>query len=279
MRLTGPALTLLGGAGTVATTARTTALALRTLPGELRHDLRVTTTGWAVLGGGELGDALVAAGLPVTEALHGCPGSPQTWLRRLAVQSHLDQEIAAGRPAPAVVLFSWQTPRRLLGTECTDPRNGPQTGTFVTVDVPAHARAHLRVRDSGRGLIGYPAGAFCAINLALRHPARYPAAAVVSGYASLGITIGDGSEKTTNNPGWRLRHLPRPAIALWPGRAGDDRQSARDSQRMATMREAPLSVTTAVVAHGGHSDAVWIRMEPPAFDRLSARLPRPAPLS
>jgi lysyl-tRNA synthetase class 2 len=48
---------------TIAPTARTTALDLRTLPGELRHDLRVTATGWDVTGGGELGDALVAEGL------------------------------------------------------------------------------------------------------------------------------------------------------------------------------------------------------------------------
>ena len=44
-------------------TARTTASALRTLPGKLRHDLRVTTTGWAVVGGGALGNRLVATGL------------------------------------------------------------------------------------------------------------------------------------------------------------------------------------------------------------------------
>jgi hypothetical protein len=35
-------------------------------------------------------------------------------------------------------------------------------------------------------------------------------------------------------------------------------------------------VTTAVVAHGGHSDAVWRAMEAPAFDWLSSWLARPA---
>ncbi|GIM91847.1 alpha/beta hydrolase [Paractinoplanes toevensis] len=214
---------------------------------------------------------------PVIEALHGYPGSPQTWLRRLDVQSYLDQEIAAGRMAPTVVLFPWQTPRRLLDTECTNLRGGPQAETFLTVDVPAFARAHYRVRTdrAGWGLTGYSAGAFCAINLALRHPGQFAAAASLSGYSSPGITIGDGSEKTLNNPGWRLRHLPQPAIALWLGWAGDDRQSARDSRRLAALRRPPLAVTTAVVAHGGHSDAVWTRMEPPAFDWLSAHLARP----
>ncbi|MEU4236044.1 alpha/beta hydrolase-fold protein [Actinoplanes sp. NPDC026619] len=212
---------------------------------------------------------------PVIEALHGYPGSPQTWLRRLGVQSYLDREIAAGRMAPTVVLFPYQTPNRLLDTECTNLRGGPQTETFLTVDVPAYARAHYRVRHSDWGLTGYSAGAFCAINLALRHPGFYEAAASLSGYASPGIKIGDGSENTTNNPGWRLRHLPQPPIALWLGWAADDRESAHDSRRLATLRHPPLSLTTAVVAHGGHSDAVWTRMEPPAFDWLSAHLPRP----
>jgi enterochelin esterase-like enzyme len=216
---------------------------------------------------------------PVIEALHGYPGSPQTWLRRLNVQSYLDREIAAGRMAPTVVLFPYQTPRRLLDTECTNLRGGPQTETFLTADVPAYARAHYRVRAdrSGWGLTGYSAGAFCALNLALRHPTSYAAAAALSGYSSPGIAIGDGSEHTTNNPGWRLRHLPQPAIALWLGWAGDDRESARDSRRLAALRHPPLELTTAVVAHGGHSDAVWTAMESPAFDWLSAHLSRPLP--
>jgi enterochelin esterase-like enzyme len=216
---------------------------------------------------------------PVIEALHGYPGSPKTWLTRLHVESTLDQEIAAGRMAPTVVLFPYQTPQHLLDTECTNLRGGAQAETFLTVDVPAFARAHYRVRADrpAWGLTGYSAGAFCAINLSLRHPAEYAAAASMSGYSSPGITVGDGSEKTTNNPGWRLHHLPQPPIALWLGWAADDRASARDSRRLAAAAHAPLSMTTAVVAHGGHSDAVWIQMEPPSFDWLSAHLARPLP--
>jgi enterochelin esterase-like enzyme len=216
---------------------------------------------------------------PVIEALHGYPGTPVTWLRKLNVQSTLDREIAAGRMAPTVVLFPYQTPERLLDTECTNLRDGPQTETFLTVDVPAYVRAHYRVRTdrAGWGLTGYSAGAFCAINLALRHPDRYAAAASLSGYAEPGIDVGDGSQNTTNNPGWRLRHLPQPPLALWLGWSGDDRQSAADSRRMAAEIHRPLALTTAVVARGGHSSAVWRQMEPPAFDWLAAHLAGPLP--
>jgi enterochelin esterase-like enzyme len=214
---------------------------------------------------------------PVIEALHGYPGSPRSWLRNLRVQSYLDREIAAGRMAPTVVLFPYQTPVQRLDTECTDLRGGPRAETFLTTDVPAYVRAHFRVRtdQAGWGLTGYSAGAFCAINLSLRHPGEYAAAAALSGYAEPGITIGDGSERTTNNPGWRLRHLPQPPLALWLGWAADDRHSSADSRRIAAEAHAPMAVTTATVAHGGHSSAVWRQMEPPAFDWLSAHLARP----
>ena len=216
---------------------------------------------------------------PVIEALHGYPGTPQTWLRKLNVQSYLDRETAAGRMAPTVVLFPYQTPDRLLDTECTNLHDGPQTETFLTVDVPAYVLTHFRVRTdrAGWGLTGYSAGAFCAINLSLRHPQQYAAAASLSGYAEPGINVGDGSQNTTNNPAWRLRHLPQPAIALWLGWSADDEESAHDSRRLAAEIHRPLASTTAVVAHGGHSSAVWRQMEAPAFDWLSAHLARPLP--
>ena len=215
---------------------------------------------------------------PVIEALHGYPGSPATWLRGLAARYYLDREIAAGRMAPTVVVFPYQTPRALLDTECTNLAGGPQAETYLTRDVPAEIKARYRVRDdrAGWGLIGYSAGGFCATNLGLRHPDEYAAAASLSGYAEAGIDIGDGSEHTTNSPAWRLRHLPRPALGLYLAYANDDRHSRRDNLLLAGLAGGPLNVTTAVVAHGGHSDAVWQEMEGPAFDWLSSWLARPA---
>jgi enterochelin esterase-like enzyme len=214
---------------------------------------------------------------PVIEALHGYPGSPHTWTKRLDVRAWLTQEIDAGRMAPTVVLFPYQTPKQTVDTECTNLTHGPQAETFLTVDVPAYAKAHLRVRAdrASWGLIGYSAGGFCAINLPLRHPAEYAAGASLSGYSNPGIAVGDGSEKTTNNDAWRLTHLPQPAISLYLALAADDRPTRRDSLLIARLAHAPLEVTTGVVAHGGHSDGAWQAMEAPAFDWLSAHLARP----
>ncbi|BFU44494.1 alpha/beta hydrolase [Krasilnikovia sp. MM14-A1004] len=214
---------------------------------------------------------------PVIEALHGYPGSPRTWLNRLDVRAHLDAEIAAGRMAPTVVVFPYLTPAPLLDTECTDLVRGPKAETYLGLDVPAAIRREFRVRAdrAGWALTGFSAGGYCATDLLLRHPDRYTAAASLSGYATPGIAIGDGSEHTTADDAWRLRHLPAPAAALYLGYAADDTHAARDARLLARLARFPLEVTTAVVAHGGHSDAVWQTMEAPAFDWLSERLGRP----
>jgi enterochelin esterase-like enzyme len=214
---------------------------------------------------------------PVIEATHGYPGTAATWLRKLRVQHYLDAEMAAGRMAPTVVIFPMQTPRALLDTECTNLVHGPQTETYLTVDVPAYVRSHFHVRAdrAAWGLIGYSAGGFCTNNLLLRHADKYAAGASLSGYASAGIPIGDGSESTYNNPVWRLQHLPQPGVSLFLAWADDDKQTRRDSLRIAALSHSPIRVTTAIVAHGGHSHAVWQEMEAPAFDWLSAHLARP----
>jgi S-formylglutathione hydrolase FrmB len=222
-------------------------------------------------------DAGTATRYPVIEAMHGYPGSPLTWLHRLNVVTYLDQEMAAGRMAPTVVLFPYQTPDPMLDTECTNLAHGPQTDTFLTTDVPAAAQARFRVRTdrAGWGLIGYSAGGFCAANLLLRHPGQYAAAASLSGYANPGIVIGDGTERTYNNVAWRLQHLPVPAAALYLSCARTDRGAYRGTADLARLARAPLSVTTAYVPTGGHNDQTWKAMEAPAFDWMSNWLGRP----
>jgi S-formylglutathione hydrolase FrmB len=215
---------------------------------------------------------------PVIEALHGYPGSPLQWIKKLGVAKILDAEIRAGRMAPTIVLFPYQTPDPLLDTECTNLVNGPQTETFLTVDVPAFAKAHLRERP-GWGLTGFSAGAYCASDLLLRHPGEYVAGASLSGYADPGIAVGNGTEHTTYNMVWRLGHLPIPAVALYLACAKTDINALRGTEAVAKLVHAPMSVTTAYVNGGGHNVGTWKAMEAPSFDWLSSWLPRPVQAS
>jgi enterochelin esterase-like enzyme len=237
----------------------------------------LTLTAWVYLPGAYDRPDQQKTRFPVIEALHGFPGSPRTWLDRLEVQQRLDREITAGRMAPTVVVFPYQTPRALVDTECLDLTKGPKALTFLTIDVPAAVRSGFRVRAdrNGWGLIGYSAGGYCATNLLLRHPGIYRAAVSLSGYADAGISVGDGSEKTFNNVLWRLKNVPMPPVDLYLACARDDAHSMRDAMKMAGLARAPLSVTTGTVPHGGHSAGAWKAMEAPAFDWLSARLARP----
>jgi enterochelin esterase-like enzyme len=214
---------------------------------------------------------------PVIEALHGYPGSPAGWLQGLDAPGHLDREIAAGRMAPTVVLFPYQTPNTMLDTECVNLAHGPQTETFLTVDVPAWARTHFRLRTERNawGLTGLSAGGYCATNLLLRHPDRYAAAASLSGYADSGITIGDGTEHTLNDDVWRLQHLPRPPVALFLACGRADHHALRDTRALSQAAGAPISLTTSYVDGGGHNLSTWRAVEAPAFDWLSTWLGRP----
>ncbi|MEV4701848.1 alpha/beta hydrolase-fold protein [Actinoplanes sp. NPDC049316] len=216
---------------------------------------------------------------PVVEALHGYPGTPLQWFHKMHVAAVLDSEMAAARMAPTVVVFPYQTPDTMLDTECTNLVNGPQTETLLTVDVPAAVRArfHVRTDAAGWGLAGYSAGGYCATDLLLRHPGEYAAAASLSGYATPGIRVGDGSENTLYNDVWRLKHLPVPAVALYLACARTDLAPLHSTVALARAARAPLSVTTSYVGGGGHNSATWQALEAPAFDWLSASLGRPVP--
>ncbi|MCI4066827.1 esterase family protein [Micromonospora sp. R77] len=222
-------------------------------------------------------DAAPDLRFPVVEAFDGFPGSPGSWIRGLGVAGFLDGEISAGRMAPTVVLFPPQTTDPAVDTECTNLAGGPRMESFLTVDVPAAARAQLRVRGdrAGWGVIGYSAGGYCAANLLLRHPGTYAAGASLSGYADPGIRVGDGSETTTNDDLWRLRHLSLPAVALYLSCARTDLHAMRDETALAALAHAPISLTTAFLPVGGHNMQTWRALEPSAFDWLSSWLAAP----
>lgn len=224
--------------------------------------------------------------LPVVEFLDGYPGSPYSWVRGLHVQDVLDQEIAAGRMAPTVALFPYQTPSPRHDSECINAVGGLQVDTFLTADVREAVARLLRVRTdrAGWGLIGYSTGGFCAANLALRHPDQFAAAVSLSGYfhaltdhTTGDLFRGDPRARELNSPVWRVTRLPVPPLAMYLATARDDRTGMLDLRRFLAAARVPLRITTATVMRGGHSRPVWRALEAPALDWLSSWLAAPQP--
>lgn len=246
----------------------------------------LSMTAYAYLPPGYAQAPLNTEALPVIEVLDGFPGTPMSWLRRLRLQQRLDTEIQAHRMPPTVVVLPYQTPDLRHDTECVNARGGLAAETFLIQDVPAAVAQRFRVRTDGAawGLIGYSAGGFCSVNLALRHPDRYAAAASLSGYFQAvtdrttgNLYRGDLADKNENSPLWRLEHLPVPPVAVYLTAAHDDPRIYQQMRMFAAAAKPPLKVTTASTALGGHTIAAWQPMIAPALDWLGSWLAGPEP--
>ena len=222
---------------------------------------------------------------PVIEALTGFPGTPNSWLAGLDAQNVLDRELAAGRIAPTVVVFPFQTYQASRDSECVDAVGGAQFDTYLSVDVRAAVTSQFRVRADRTGWVvaGTSTGGFCATNLALRHPGLYAAAASLSGYftAITDGTTGDlyrGDEhlRDENSPLWRVQHLPLPDLGLFLCAAADDQPGYRHMQELTKVLKPPVHLTRMVVPVGGHTLTVWRTALPVVLDWLSGWLGAPS---
>ncbi|MER6384187.1 alpha/beta hydrolase-fold protein [Streptomyces sp. NPDC001250] len=73
--------------------------------------------------------------------------------------------------------------------------SGRRNETYLAVDVPAQLVAHYQVSNAPRSwaAMGYSTGGFCAANVAFHHPARYAAAAALSGSSAQSPTPPPGT--------------------------------------------------------------------------------------
>src|SRR3954467_2708785 len=99
----------------------------------------------------------------------------------------VDNEVAAGRMSPVVIVSPQLEIPRGRDTECVDGGPGlPAIESWLTVDVPNWVTRTFRVSPerSSWATAGLSAGGWCAAMAALLHPARYGAAMVFGGYFS-----------------------------------------------------------------------------------------------
>jgi enterochelin esterase-like enzyme len=194
-----------------------------------------------------------------------------------------------GAVQPAVLVMPDANGGPRISLQCLNVWHGPQDATFLGVDLPGTLSRSLRMAPPGPawGVAGYSEGGYCAADLALRYPARFGDAGVLSGY----FVPGDdrlGSPVRTVNPfgpdeGQRALNTPvqqvqalgvnEPIPQFWLGAGGafnEDVFAARAFQRRLLPRQPGVAVH---IAPGGkHNMATWRALVPPMLEWMTPRL-------
>jgi putative tributyrin esterase len=118
---------------------------------------------------------------PVIFLLHGFPGSPSGFCDSLQLANIADQLISAHRVKPFVAVMP--VAGRVTGKRSNEEWAGPWE-TYLIRDVVPWAVAHLSAstQQADRAIAGLSAGAFGAVDIALRHSGAFGVAESWSGY-------------------------------------------------------------------------------------------------
>jgi enterochelin esterase-like enzyme len=118
---------------------------------------------------------------PVIFLLHGFPGSPSGFYDSLALAKIADGLISSHQTRPFIAVMP--VAGRVTGKR-TDEEWAGRWETYLVRDVLPWTAAHLPVSETepDRAIAGLSAGAFGAIDVALRHPGLFGVAESWSGY-------------------------------------------------------------------------------------------------
>ncbi len=176
------------------------------------------------------------ARFPAIELITGFPGQPQDWINVVGVTQSYLTLLRDGAVQPAVLVMPDANGGPRISLQCLNVWHGPQDATFLGVDLPGTLSRSLRVAPPGPawGVAGYSEGGYCAADLALRYPARFGDAGVLSGYFvpgddRLGSPVRtvnpfgpDKAQRALNTPMQQVQALPvnEPIPQFWLGAGG-----------------------------------------------------------
>ncbi len=243
---------------------------------------------------------------PVIELIHGQPGEPQDWINVVGVTATLDRLVSQRRAKPVVLVMPDANGAQRVSLQCLNQVGGPQDLTYLAQDLPLAIAHRLRVEPPGPAwaVAGYSEGGFCAANMALRFPAKYGFAGVLSGYFKpfknqlefplRQVSPFGGNRKLAgqNTPLDEIRKLRvgTPIPQFWLGAGTGNKLDVTNAEvfwQELSLRQA--SVPLILTRGGGHDMTTW-RAEVPAMlawmtPRLAqaaaaeaaAQLPHPRP--
>ena len=226
---------------------------------------------------------------PVMELIHGQPGAPQDWINLLDVNAVLNQLVTQRRAKPVVLVMPDANGAENVSLQCLNQVGGPLDLTYLAQDLPDAIARRLRVTPPGPSwaVAGYSEGGYCAANMALRFPARYGFAGVMSGYFSpLTNTLqhpyrvvspfgGNRTVKAENTPLRELQVLPPTARIpyFWLGAGTSNKGDVAAAETfwqelMLRQTDVPLDLT-----HGeGHNMGTWTREVPSMLAWMTPRM-------
>ncbi|MEY9876905.1 enterochelin esterase-like enzyme [Streptacidiphilus sp. MAP12-33] len=217
---------------------------------------------------------------PVVELLPGTPGTPQAWFGSMKVQDAIKPLMADGKVKP-VILVAAKLNVIPGGVDpgCADVPGpgGAKTATWLDRDVPDLIAANFRAAKGPKhwAIMGYSAGAYCAVNLTVQHPNTYHAAVSLSGYNAPDsrLVTGNPALDRANNPFLVLEHEKhQPDIAVLMAGSDQDPGTVPAAKALLSVLHTAGPNQLLTVRFGGHTTNVWRSMLPDALIWLSARL-------
>jgi enterochelin esterase-like enzyme len=200
---------------------------------------------------------------PVVYLLHGTPGGAIDWMRAGAVQTTMDTLVADHLIRPMIVVapsssWSWVT-----DSECLDTVRGPRAETYLTSVVVGWVDSHFRtIADrADRAIGGMSSGAYCALNLGLRHQQEFSVLLAHEPYGTPGLDAerrllgGSAALYRANSP---IEYLPTlrfsDQMAVFLDAGSDDQEGLREVRRLAAeLADRGQVVAMRVAAGSGHT--------------------------
>ncbi|WP_367321597.1 alpha/beta hydrolase [Streptomyces sp. HUAS ZL42] len=220
---------------------------------------------------------------PAAVVLTGYPGTAEALVDKLHYPRTAHKLAKDGRMQPMILVMMRPTVAPPRDTECVDIPDGPQTETFFAKDLPEAVTAHYRVaREAGSwGIIGDSTGGYCALKIAMHHPAVYAAGAGLSAYykAPIDPTTGDlfhGDEALRHRADllWYIKNMPAPDTSLLVTSSKEGESNYKNTLKFIDLVKATdrTRISSIILESGGHNFNTWRREIPATLQWISGRL-------